>query len=336
MIQGKVKTKYLSIEEILKQTNGGWDIYNLYLGKIQRQMNRPWGGVEKKKSWGIFPRNGIWFWKDKAREEAGTAIQFVQKFFGLSMSEAKDKICWDFGLGGKEINSNPVKITWEAPTITDKEYVKIQFTDMPFTKRHHDFWNIAEVSEDRCRRYNCFAVKDLAIRRRKVYIKENEIVFAFYCPEEDAVKIYFPERESDKRFRNNVSFHHLWNYSNLHECENLIVQKSPKDMIVTSVTTECVTATQAEAVKIFDNETVRAINDITDNVWIWYGSDDDGVKKCKEITKNNKPWKYINTPKNMLPEVNDVYSFVKSHNLHIPNSGIAELDKFMKSKNLIV
>lgn len=334
MIQGETKQEYLSLDEILRLTNGGYDIYHYYLGTVKRQMSRPWGKKESYPSWGIFPRDGIWFWKDKAREESGNAIHFVERYFGLNFLEALNKVRWDFGLGGTKVNTSPVKITWEAPEITDKEYVKISFTDKPFTKKHHEFWNIAEVSEDRCKKYNCFAVKDLAIRRKRVAIGKDEIVFAYYCPEEDAVKIYFPERSSDQKFRNNVSFHHLWNYSNLHACKDLIVQKSPKDMIVTSIITECVTSTQAEAVKIFNTETVQAINDISETPWIWYGSDDDGVRKCKQITGTNS-WKYINTPKNLLPEVNDVYSFVKMHNLKNPGTGIKELEKFMKTKGLL-
>lgn len=337
MIKGNTKEekKYLRIEEILDATNGGHDVFSYYLGKVERQMNRPWGKKEKKMSWGVFPKGGTWFFKDQATEETGHAIDFVQKFYGLSLLEAKDKICWDFGLGGVAINAKPVVITWERPEIVDKEYTLISFTTKPFEKKHHDFWNIVDCTEEHCRKYNCFAVKDLSINRKKVWIGKDEIVFAFYCPEEDGVKVYFPERDKDKKFRNNVSYHHLWNYNNLGNCENLIVQKSVKDMIVTALVSPCVTATQAEAVKIFDNETVDYINKISKSPWIWYGSDWDGVKKCKEITDTNK-WKYINTPKKYLPDVNDVYSFVRMHNLSIPGSGIKELEQFMKSKKLII
>ena len=336
MIKGNKKQEFLKIEDILFATNGGYDIFQYYLGKVEKQMSRPWGKTEKKMSWGVFPRGGVWFWKDQATEEGGSAIQFVEKYFGLTMQEAKDKICWDFGLKtGKEVNANPVKITWEKPEVVDKEYIPISFTTRPFSKREHEFWNLAEVTEEHCNKYNCFAVKDLAINRKKKWIGKDEIVFVFWCPEEDGAKIYFPEREKDQKFRNNVSYHHLWNYGKLENCDNLIVQKSVKDMIVTAVLTECVTATQAEAVKIFDTNTVEAINKISKTPWIWYGSDWDGVKKCKEITDTNG-WKYINTPKALLPEVNDVYSFVRYHNFRNPGTGMKELEKFMKSKKLIL
>lgn len=334
MIKGKQRGNFITVDEILKRTNGGHDIFMYYLGSVSRLMNRPWGGKEKKLSWGVFPKNGIWFWKDSASEESGTAIHFVERYFNLTFNEAKDKICWDFGLGGKETNLSPVQVTWDRPEIEDKEYSHIAFSAKPFQKKHHEFWNIAEVTEEHCKKYNCFAVKDAAINRRRVPIAQGEIVFAYYCPEEDTVKLYFPEREKDKKFRTNVSFHHLWNYTNLSECENLIVQKSNKDMIVTSLLTPCVTATMSEAVKIFNKDTVDKINKISKKPWIWYGSDWDGVQKCKEITDTNK-WRYINTPKILLPDVNDVYGMVKMYNLTNPGTGIKELEKFMKLKKLI-
>lgn len=326
MIKGPVQQKYLTVDEVLARTNGGHDIFMAYLGKVYREMDRPWGDrKEKKKSWGIFPYNGTWFWKDLATEETGSAIQFVERYFGLTFTKAKDKICFDFGLGGKEVNASPIKVTWDKPYV-DKEYVKIKFSDMPFQSQHSAFWDIVEVPESHCTRMNCFAVKDAAVNGKRISIRPGEVVFAFYAAEEDAVKLYFPER-TDKRFLNNISYHYLWNYENLTECEDLIVQKSPKDMIVTSMIQPCCTATQAEAVKIFDEGTVQRINKISMNPWIWYGSDWDGVKKCKEITDTHK-WRYVNTPKNLLPEINDTYSYTAKYKLR-------GLEEFMKHKKLI-
>lgn len=328
MIKGRLRQEMSTVEEVLSATNGGYDIFYHYLGKVGRCMPRPWGKRETKSSWGVYPdlSQGVWFWKDHATEETGNALHFVQRYFSLTFIESIDKICYDFGLGGKYINAKPVVITWDKPDI-ERDYMDINFSYKPFEKQHHLFWNAAEVTEEHCRRMDCYAVKDLAINKRRINIREGEAVFAYYCPEEDAVKLYFPERSKDKKFRNNVSYHHLWNFENLTDCENLIVQKSVKDLIVTTLITPCVTATQAEAVKIFNEEVVGKINNISRTPWIWYGSDWDGVKKCKEITDTNG-WRYINTPKDLLPEVNDTYGFVKKF-------GIRQLEEFMKLKGLI-
>lgn len=330
MIKGVEKTGSIPVDDILRITNGGFDIFKAYLGNVSRLMNRPWGRKEKKLSWGIFPKDGVWFYKDQANEETGNAFHFVQRMFGLDFLQAKDKICWDFGIGGKEINASPVKITWEAPEI-EKKYTNIGFTHQPFKKAHHEFWNIAETTEEHCRKYNCLAIKDLAINSRRVNLRVGEVAFVYYATE--GVKIYFPERERSKRFKSNVNFHHLWNYENLKDCNNLIVQKSNKDMIVTSMIEECCIATQAEAIGIFDPPTVEKINQISKHPWIWYGSDWDGVKKCKEITDTNA-WRYINTDKEFLPD-NDVYSVVKMWNMKEPGTGLKKLQEFMKLKKLI-
>lgn len=315
----------LSAEEILHRTNNGYDIYKFYLGKVERLCNRPWGRKEKKKSWGIFPGTS-WFWKDHASEETGNAITFIQRMFSLNLKEAKEKICADMGFTTTKVKRSPL-VTWDDPIEEEKEYIPINFSSTVFKKQHHLFWNCVEVDEKHCEKFQCWGVKDLAINKKKVNIGENEAVFAFYCPEEDGVKIYFPEREKDRRFRNNVSYRHLWNFQSLQKCESLIVQKSVKDMIVTGMIVDCVTSTQAEAVKIFNKEVVEKINSISTNPWIWYGSDWDGVQKCKSITDTNG-WKYINTPKNLLPNINDTYGYVKKF-------GLKQLEEFMKSKKLI-
>lgn len=333
MIKGKFKQELTTPDEIFKRTNGGYDVFKYYLGSVSRIMSRPWGKKEKHPSWGLFCREGIWFYKDIAREEVGNCIHFVQKYFGLSFIETINKIAWDFGIGGKITNVNPVKITWEKPDI-EKDYMDIGAITQPFQKRHHDFWNILEVNEEHCKKMNCFAIKKLAIQNRNFPIKSTEVVFGYWSEEEKGWKIYFPDRDKGNRFRNNVSGQHLWNYSNLEYCDDLIIQKSNKDLIVTTMITPCVTATQNESVGIFDEKMVKKINKITKTPWIWYGSDLDGVTKCTKITGTNK-WKYINTPKNMLPDVNDTAEFVKFYNLQKMGTGLRKLEEFMKSKNLL-
>lgn len=327
MIKGEKKREFLSVDEILSKTSGGYDIFRTYLGTVSRLMKRPWG-KDDHHSWGVFPKNNIWFYKDQATEEAGTGIKFVEKFFNLSHQEAKDKICWDFGLGGgKEINTSPVQIVWEKPEVVEKEYEHISFDSQPFKKEHHKFWNAAEVTEDHLKKLNYFAVKKLAIGRKFFPIGPNEVVMAYFSPEEDGVKIYFPERP-DNKFRNNVTGHYLWNFSNLQPCSKLLVQKSCKDLAVTTMITGNCTATQNESAGIFDEEMVGKILTISKNPIIWYGSDPDGVKKCQKITKANKAFGYVNTPKNLLPAVNDTYGYACKFKLK-------GLEQFMKLKKLI-
>lgn len=321
MIQGKPKIN-MSVEDILSITSGGYDIYKYYIGKVDKIMQRPWGKKEKKLSWGVFQRAGIWYWKDQATEEGGNAIKFVQKMFSLGFKDAISKIIEDLALlPGTTKSSFKLQIAQQDLI----QYAKIKFTSKKFEDSHKKFWDPAP--EEFCNKYECYAVKDAAINGKRIPISDDEIVFAYYAPEEDAVKLYFPNREKENRFRNSVSYHYLWNFSKLQKCQDLIIQKSVKDMIFTCLIKPECTATQAEAIKIFNPEVVKKINDISENPWVWYGSDWDGVSKCKKITDTNL-WKYINTPKNLLPEINDVYGYVKKF-------GINALADFIKQKRLI-
>lgn len=331
MIKGKIIPPQFQVKDILDRTNGGYDIYRYYLGKVERLMSRPWGKKESHLSWGLFPRDGVWFWRDIASEEIGNAIHFVERYFNLSFKDALFKISSDLGFIDNRVKK---VITWTAPDISDEEnYCHISFIDMPFTNKHHAYWNSMEVTEQDLKKINCFAVKNLSIRRKIFKLGKDEIVFAYYSSEEDAVKIYFPERSKDQRFRNNVSYHYIWNYNNLKN-EKLIIQKSFKDMAVISMIFPNVCATQAEGIKIFNDETVSRIKNISNDVTVWYGSDLDGVNKCIEIT-NNFGWKYINTPKDLLPNVNDASAFVQMHNKIKNNTGLKKLEEFMKLKNII-
>lgn len=324
MVKGSKKDEIISYEDILQKTSGGYDIYMAYEGKVSKTMKHPWR-KDNHSSFGIYPHNGIYFWKDIAKETSGTAVDYVMNKFLLTYKQAIDKIAWDFGLGKREVNANPVKITWEHKE--PEPPIHISFTTQPFQQEHHSFWNCAGASESDCNKMECWALKDLAIRRKRFNLRRNEAAFAFYCPEEDKVKIYLPDRAKDYRFYNNVSFFHLWNAKDLGKCENLVVNKSNKDMIIASLLTPCVIATQAEQVKIFSEDTVETINSLGEHIFMAYGSDDDGKEKSIKITKEFG-WKWVNPPNKFLPEANDLYLLSKLH-------GIQEVEKLFKHKKII-
>lgn len=289
-------------------------------------MKRPWGRDEHP-SWGVWQAlDGVWMWKDQASEEVGGPLQFVQRLFNLSYPEAIQKVCYDLGLDNKYVEAHQVYVERnKEPT----EYVHITAKVMKFKERHHAFWNSVEVTEDWCKKFDCYAVEELYISRRRVVIGEYERVFVYLASDIDKVKVYFPDRESGARFRNNVPFSYLWQrHKIVDKCHKLVVHKSMKDLITFAQLHPHNIATQNESVKLFTPEVVSSINHAADEVWMFYGSDDDGVKKCTEVTAQNN-WKYINTPNHMLPDINDVYSYVKQH-------GLKKLEQYCKSKNLML
>ncbi len=331
MIQGKKKTDLLDVDEIMMLTNGGFDIFRYYLGATcGRIMQRPWMGSKKEKtlSWGIFCKGytGIWCYSDRATEDSGNAIHFVQKYFGLTFPEAINKICWDFGLGGYKTISKPAEITWEKPDI-EKDYTEIGVINKPFTQRHKDYWSIVGCSEEHCNEYNCFAVKNLAINRRNVPINPNEIVFSYYNPVDHSYKIYFPDRPKDKRFKNNVRGHYIWYLDRYNDCDDLMIAKSNKDAIVLAQFGLCVAATQNEGISCIEPN-IEEIQSRTKKIHIVYGNDKQGWDMSYKITKKYG-WDYFNIPQPELEKgIIDPYDYAKAY-------GPKKLEELLKLKNLI-
>ena len=320
MVKGS-KRPSLETEDILYYTNDGKDIYEKYLGKVGSIMKRPWGS-DKHPSWGIYYWNNTWMWKDQATEESGNPIHFVQKLFNLSYSDAINKIAYDFKISDTEVISNRV---YKEQKVS-KKYKHITAVTTKFAKRHHAFWNVVGVTEEHCKKHDCYAVSKLYIDRQLFPIGKYETVFVYLAKDINKVKVYFPEREGMNRFRTNVPYHYLWEYDKLEGCDKLVIHKSMKDLITFSQIFPCNIATQNESIKVFDEEVVGKINSITKEPWVFYGSDNDGVRKCTEITNTNR-WNYINTPKEDLPEINDVYGYVKKY-------GLKKLEEFVKQKGL--
>jgi hypothetical protein len=323
MIEGNKKLT-ISAEDLVYYTNGGREVYERYMGRLHKgAMKRPWG-TDKHPSFTVFPYEDMWLWKDMATEEAGNPITFVQNLFGLSYKEALHKIAYDFNLTDKAVLADKVYTIQKAEP---KRYAHITAKIQKFQVRHHQFWNIVGVTEDWCKKFNCFAVKELAIDRVKYPISDKERVFVYYAKDISKVKVYFPDRQGADRFRTNVPFNYLWEFSNLHNCDKLVIHKSMKDLITFAQIFPCNISTQNESIKVFDEDVVSKINSITTEPWIFYGSDNDGVRKCTEVTNTNG-WKYINTPKKDLPLVNDAYSYTKKY-------GLKQLEEFCKQKHLI-
>ena len=98
MIRGRKKSQ-IDVDDLYYHTSDGKIIYETYLGsKIYKTaMKRPWG-EDAHPSFGVWQApDGLWMWKDIAREEVGNPIQFVQRLFNQSYNDAIAKIASDIG-----------------------------------------------------------------------------------------------------------------------------------------------------------------------------------------------------------------------------------------------
>jgi len=239
-----------------------------------------------------------------------------------------NKIAWDFGIQKKEgdVHYKPVKIDWKPPVFEERE-IPISFSSKKWGKGEHKFWEGTGVNEQHCRKYETYAVKDLAVNRRKVYIRPGEVVWAYYAQDIDKAKIYFPEREKGSRFKGNVPGDYLWNIENVQQCDRLFVQKSMKDLLINTLYTKCVIATQNESAQNLLEYNYDRIENISEKKIICFGSDFQGWHESLLITYLTG-WDYMNTPNHLLPDINDLYGFSKL-------VGYEEVGKYLKSKNLI-
>lgn len=317
------KEDLLSYEDILRKLNGGYDGYMYYNGLVRTKCKCPWR-KDKNASFGFYQKEGIWRFRDFATEDNGGLVEFVMKMFNLSFVDAINKIKWDFGLTQVK-NLDAVKVTWDRPLVEDKPAL-ITYKLQRFNQRHKDFWEPVGVSEDYCKNYNCFAIKELSINRNKIPINNVERVFLYWENTLQRVKVYFPDRLDDK-FKNNVPGTHLWYLDKYSECDKLIVCKSNKDAIVLSQFGLCVSATQQEGLSCIEPNTEK-LNLKSKDIIICYGNDRQGWDESFKITKKFG-YRHFNIPQEELElGINDPYSYIFRY-------GIKAMEDLLKLKKLI-
>lgn len=303
-------------EQILEATHGGYDVFRHEIGKFPtgKAFSHPLK-KDRDPSGSMVCRNGVWFLCDFAKTyPTMTALQFIQKKYALNYRGAVDKMAIDFGLKKMAGEYVPVEIKWEEPVGREECTIHIGFSGRKWKKEQHEFWKGTEVDEAHCKKYETYAVKDLAINRRRVAIKDGEVVWAYYADDIDRVKIYFPERPKRDRFKTNVPGNYLWNIKNIGACDKLVVQKSNKDMLCTLVMFPCVIATMSENAGLFTEEVVETIHGLSKKIWVAYGSDQQGVDQSTQLSEKYK-WKWVNPPAKLLPDINDCYSLERAQGI---------------------
>lgn len=326
MVKGTLK-KLISTDELLKHTNGG---YSIFMNEIPHlRVGRAFKSVLRKDShpsMSISCRDGFWYVKDFSNGKSYSAISLVQAKYGLTFPQAMHKLCIEYGLKVGESKEYAPMPLHAAPEYEGDD-MPIAVFEKKWSKKHFDFWEGTGVTPELCLRYNVVAVGEAAIRHRKVYIDKGEVVWAYYAPDVGGIKLYFPERDRGLKFKNNIIGKYLWNFGNIQKCEKLVVQKSVKDMLVTAVVFPYVIATQSEESRLFTDEIVEIIHGVTNNVYVSYGSDEQGVRESTILTQKYN-WKWVNPAKNLLPDINDFYLLSKA-------KGPEAIEKLLKSKGIL-
>lgn len=324
MIKGK---KTYTWEDILLNSQMGWDIFCLEIPhkiRLNKQFPSPLR-TDRKPSCALLKGDEVWFMKDFSEDKSYTALQLVMERYGLSFKEALDKMAGDLGLSSKTLSYTK---NIKAPEKTAIEGVikPIHIDKQPWKKEHWEFWKNTEVTDIHCQKYNTYAVKQVAIARRRVPLKPKEVVWAY--EHRGKFKLYFPERDKENRFKNNLHNTHLWHFDKIKpEWSQLRIQKSMKDLLVSTILDEQCIATQNESAQTLLEYNYDILNNQPLNKIICYGNDFHAWHESYIITHLTN-WRYFNIPEDEEPKINDEYAFAKKY-------GIKELEKLYKLKNLI-
>lgn len=326
----------ITAEDIMLATSNGLDVFEREIGQIPnknisspfRSDSNPSFRVKQSRS------SGIWFFNDFGSGEKGSCITFIEKLYGLTFAEAVNKIAWDFGINDKEIIAKRAIVQPEVKILRDNKPILYEFEEMPFKKQHHGYWNAGELTEDYLKDNNVFAASKIAVNKKVIKVPDNEMCFVYVPddPNEKGLKILRIGKTvlPQDKWRTNIPNSYLWNFKKYNEeeykREKLWTLKSRKDELVLNLLGIDTISTQSENAEILDSNMERILP-LAKDIVISYGSDLDGVTKCKYVQKKHNTL-YYNTPRSVLSIANDQFSFVA-------NFGLRALENHIKSKGLL-
>lgn len=322
MIKGK-KREQLTKEVILKKISE-FDIYKAFSPKFKlgKKFSSPMPGRgDSDPSFIISTKYGNYFHCDYGDSRYyGNAFDFVMQLNTCDYTTALRFIDTHFGLGIQAPLKDwkSVVNSYEQPKIKENEQeIHIECHYRRFNAEANKYWNAYHLSEDYLKKHNVFQVKQLFIARQRLILPWNEIVFA-YLTEDGHKKIYRPtisrksKKNGDWRFKSNIPFTQMFLPDNLENCQRILILKSRKDELVSSLINDCVGSVQAESIACFSEENLKILKD--KEVYLGFGNDSQGEKESNLICESFG-WNKIFTPKDTNSEINDFAEYGKLYGL---------------------
>ena len=330
----KALEKEITPEDIFRFTDNGLDIFERELPNVTLTKNiRSPFHIDTNPSFRVKKsgKSGLYIGTDYTTGKIYTGISLVQELYNLDFVDAMNKISWDFKISNQKTEYVKVNKVFEEKVIKPSEPILYEFTEMRFEKRHHNYWNSGELYEDFLKKNDIFAASHIAINKKVVEILDDEMCFIYVAKVRPygELKILRIGHTVDKsqKWRTNIPNTYVWGLSDYkdYSLENLWVIKSRKDEMIAKLLDLSTTSVQSENDIILDMNMPK-LKSKAKNIILSFGSDADGVKKSK-IVQQKHDCKYYNTPKNMLPDINDLFSYVAVH-------GLRKLERHIKSKKL--
>lgn len=260
----------------------------------KRCCKRPWPGtIDNNDSFGFLKREGQWYWKDMAWDEAGDVFAFVQRLHMCDFKMALNIIAQSFCIVPEQdllIDRIP------RPSLIDqpKEEVKrklIQVVRKSFRKIDIDWWNSLNISPNLLDYYNVRAAKEVWIDKELVWFhKEDNPIFYYINPRSGHIQVYRPwEKVKKRRFRTNMDplvDVHGYDQCRIKEAPDrpLLITKSMKDVLFFRSFGYNAIANTAET-NNFDPDFIRHIKKYCFPILLVGDNDIPGVKKAVKIRK---------------------------------------------------
>lgn len=333
---GGEKRLELTVETILQKISE-YDIYKMYYPgnleldkKIKSYMPTR---EDSSPSFFVSNKNGFMYHIDYGDSRfRGNCIQFVMQMFSLNFDGALRKIDRDFGLGistnYKVGNYEKITSKYEQPALKEKRAKFFQVKTKRFSKEELDWWAQYHITLDELKKFHVYSVKEYYIDKIKIAIPNNEMVFG-YLYDNKYWKIYRPQcKEPENKWRTNCPIDFVEGLEELKSCENAIVTKSKKDLIVLRKITPCVCAVQNESVVALNAETISHLKKNCANVFINYDGDAPGKKNSWAVTKEFG-FKHVNVPDDLVERGMKDFSDVAKV------LGVEYIKNYLQQKNII-
>lgn len=255
--------------------------------------------------------------------ETGNIITFIRKRYNLSYNEALEYCMKNNALS----LVSPVNVS----KVIHKE-MQVDWIDKPFDDKAKKYWDKYQLPEEFLRQNNVFQAKKIAFNGKVKKYPEESTVFIYWAEELDKIKILQIGENVSKedKWRNfGIPNHYLWYYNDFvkNPCDKLFLVKSVKDALVLKKLGRCAIAVQNEDAKIQITNNINKINILAKEIYVCYGSDEQGKAESLKLTKYTG-WKWFNTKNYLLKYgINDPAEYVKEF-------GYQMLEKELIKKNL--
>lgn len=314
------RSEIITAKDVLNITNGGEDVFKREIGEISytRNVKSPFRKDDnpsfklKRNS-----KNEVVGQDYGGNQWFGGAISLIQDLYGLSFTQAINRIWKDFNGNSTSL----VKKQTETNHVPKKkEPLTFEFNDCRFTDNHHKYWNAGGLSEDFLNKEgDIYAIKVWAINKKVQKFSDGEIAFAYVPKDENGNELngrlkilrIGPNVEKNKKWTSNIESKHLWYLYKYKDklIDQLFISKSNKDALCTMKLDIPSIATQSENDKVLKTNIPKLL-ELTPNLILNFGSDEQGVNSSKSVSREYN-LKWFNTPRSVLNfDVNDNFAYI--------------------------